>query len=296
MKRRFITAVILTLLIPYIMTLMWTGRIVRINVVERSEGNKTVILDRNGFKSSVDVEEYLVGMIARQISGSYEIETLKAQAIIARTYVYRLLGDDDEIEESMLMIDESEPVETKWVKKLEEAVQSTSGIVICSGDSLIEPLFHKVSAGSTRNSDEMHPYLMSVKCDRDVEAENFLKVITWSYDDFTDKINALKKPVPLKKEQIPDGVQMVARDAAGYVEKIQIGSEIYTGAEVQQALALPSESFVLENYEGRIRAVCRGIGHGYGFSQFSANLRAKEGADAEELLKFYYKNIVLISE
>ena len=53
---------------------------------------------------------------------------------------------------------------------------------------------------------------------------------------------------------MPDTIQIVSRDDAGYVDTVQIGSAGYTGEEVQYALGLASSCFVLEPYEDGIRA------------------------------------------
>ena len=71
---------------------------------------------------------------------------------------------------------------------------------------------------------------------------------------------------------------------------------MYTGEEVQYTLGLMSPGFTLESYEGNIRAVCQGIGHGYGLSQYGAKTKAAEGWKAEDILAYFYKNIVIISE
>ena len=76
---------------------------------------------------------------------------------------------------------------------------------------------------------------------------------------------------------------------------IQIGTHIYSGEEIRQALSLPSPSFTMEEREGKIRIICKGIGHGYGLSQYGADAMAREGKGAEEILKYYYQNIVIIS-
>ncbi|MEG1292944.1 MAG: SpoIID/LytB domain-containing protein, partial [Clostridium sp.] len=65
--KKIIGLCVIALLLPYIITLAWTGR------VEGSEKG---------------TEEYLIGIIAAQIDAGYEKETLKAQAIIARTYLH----------------------------------------------------------------------------------------------------------------------------------------------------------------------------------------------------------------
>ena len=69
-----------------------------------------------------------------------------------------------------------------------------------------------------------------------------------------------------------------------------IGGRTYTGEELQDALGIPSPCFTLEGYEGKIRAVCRGIGHGYGLSQFGARKKAEEGWLAEDILQYFYKD------
>ena len=95
---------------------------------------------------------------------------------------------------------------------------------------------------------------------------------------------------------MPDTIQIVSRDTAGYVDQIQIGNAGFSGEEVQYALGLASSCFVLEPYEDGIRAVVKGIGHGYGLSQATANEKAKEGWKAEDILGYFYKNIAFISE
>ena len=96
-------------------------------------------------------------------------------------------------------------------------------------------------------------------------------------------------------EELPGAIQILETDGAGYVRRVQIGTKAYTGEEVQYALGLVSPCFSFEEYDGGLRAVTKGIGHGYGFSQYGANRRAGEGWTAEELLGYFYKNIVLTS-
>ena len=63
---------------------------------------------------------------------------------------------------------------------------------------------------------------------------------------------------------LPQGIQILRTDGAGYVEEIQIGTGSYTGEEVQYALNLASPSFAVEEYDGGLRVITRGVGHGYG--------------------------------
>lgn len=303
--KRIWTGCLLALLIPYIVTLAWTGTIRgEAEQIELFSGRK-VILD-SGKVRELDVEEYLIGIVGRQIPADYGAEALKAQAVIARTYIYKKMGEEKQIEESQLNMEylEEGQLEKLWgsdkfvtyYKNIREAVEATSGLVIEYEGELIDPLFHRASAGYTRAGDERHPYLQSVESRRDVGAEDYLTVVSWDSGAFADKIRGILGDSQMIPEQVDETMQMIEKDEAGYVAGYQIGSHTYTGDEIQEALELPSSCFVLEEYEGKIRAVCRGIGHGYGLSQYGARVMAQEGKTAEEILNYYYKNIILISE
>ena len=89
------------IMFPYITTLAWTGRV---------EGNETytngkVIIESMKENRAVSTEEYLVHVLAAQIPADFEVETLKAQAIIARTYIYGLSEQRQEIYEEELDMD-----------------------------------------------------------------------------------------------------------------------------------------------------------------------------------------------
>ena len=188
----------------------------------------------------------------------------------------------------------------EYYKKLEDAVKATSGIVMTYEGKCIDPMYCRATAGMTRQGDFTHPYLQTVDCPGDVEAEGYMQMLSFSRESFVSDINSIPAGESgsrtIEASQVPDTIQIVSRDDAGYVDTVQIGSAGYTGEEVQYALGLASSCFVLEPYEDGIRAVVKGIGHGYGLSQATANEKAKEGWKAEDILGYFYKNIAFISE
>lgn len=304
--KKIVTVCLMALLIPYIITLAWTGRIEEKTEIPLITSGKKVILDRKSGETYLDVEEYLPGVVAKQIPADYGGEALRAQAIIARTYIYLKMAGKDEVKESELHMEylEEKQMETMWGSEsfvtyyqlVEEAVRSTAGMVMTYDGKLIEPLFHRASTGTTRVGDESHPYLQAVDSRGDVEAEGYLTMVNWRKEDFASRINQIPDSVPVDAGQLPQSIQIIVRDEGGYVEQIQIGTKVYTGEEIQYALGLPSPAYTLEEYDGGIRAVCQGIGHGYGLSQYGAKGKAMEGWTAEDILVYFYKNIVLISE
>lgn len=297
---------------PYVITLGWTGNVAgkdgylaREHGKEEEGDGRQIILDREQ-ESRMDAEQYLVGVVARQMPADYEPEALKAQAVIARTYIYGQMEGEMQIQESALDMDyfEQAQLERMWgtknfmnfYEKVEQAIGDTRGVVMKYEGEYIDPWFSRCSAGWTRPGDESRPYLASVECAKDLEAEDYLQMKEWTREEFSKKISGIPDKGPVSADQVPETIQIGERDSAGYVTLVQIGNEQYTGDELRYALELNSSYFRLEDYEGNIRAVVKGIGHGYGMSQYDANQKALEGWSYEEILMHFYQNITLVSE
>lgn len=324
-------AVLAAFLIPYIATLAVSGRVHgtdEIGIGGNSDGTsgsgsqaaeRQIYLDReaggsdNSSGHSVPLEEYLIGLTAVQIPDGYPKEAVKAQAILARTALYREMDGADSIEESALDMDYLEPEQIEnrferagmpeYYQTICEAVRESAGQVVIWNGDYIEPLFHAVSAGRTREGDEAHPYLTSVAAKEDEGAGGYLARQDMTREELKKRLeeglNAVGEHpdlANLKADQILEEIQIVKRDSAGYVETVQVGEETYSGDVVRYALDVPSPAFSLEAEGDEVRCITYGRGHGYGLSQYGAGLLAENGSSAEEILKHYYKNIQIVSE
>lgn len=300
--RKLTAALLFAVLFPYVVTMAWTGSVEgRGREAEDWEGRK-VLLDRGGISAYMDLEEYLAGVLAAQIPVSYGEEALKAQAIIARTYICSRMGTDMEIPESALDLDylEGKQLTELWGEaaaenygKLKEAAAATAGLVIMREGELIEPLFHRASAGTTRKGGEGYPYLEPADCPEDLQAEGYLQGITFEKEELAERIGEIPGIGEVDAADLPEALEVIRTDGAGYVEEVRIGTETCTGEAVQYALGLASPCFSLEEMEGKVRAVTRGIGHGYGMSQYGADVRAGEGWKAEDILCYFYKDVTV---
>ncbi len=312
------------LMIPYVATLAWTGRLELAENIEEphrsvfskdgavgtgqnSDGNmRTVIIERNEKQQEIPVEEFLVHVIAAQIPADFEQETLNAQAVLARTYVYGLMDGRKEIREEELDIDalSMEQMIKLWgekeyaanLGKLQTAVKETEGLYILYDGAMIEPLFCYASAGTTRSRGDEFPYLKQTESPWDLLAKDYRSLPVFEWKEFVKRVNEIPGAVEVRETELAhgDGIQIVERDGAGYVKQVQIGQKTYSGEEVQYALGLASSCYSFERLDGKIRVICKGIGHGYGFSQFGANEMAKEGKTYEELLKYYFQNVEIV--
>ena len=83
-----------------------------------------------------------------------------------------------------------------------------------------------------------------------------------------------------------------------YVQGVEVSID-YDGVipEGFEVIELPAARYLMFKGEPfKEEEYCQGVGHGYGLSQYGAKCMAEEGKTAEEILGFFYKNIVLISE
>lgn len=284
------------------------------------------------------LEEYVIGVVLANIPVHYELETLKAQAVISRTYALKNISLCNEKRSTTSLVDTLDPhskgyttnelglpysdpkayltytgtmEHETYLANVTRAVKETKGQVITYKNNLITPLFFSTSAGKTRNSAELWsqkiPYLVSVDSNQDVESSNYLKVSIYTIEatlqmlqtayqnhllDASEYDYQVYRTLPFDANQFFDSVEIMTRDSAGYVLTVSLGGILVTGDSFANALGLNSSYFYFEDYEESVRFICNGLGHGIGFSQYGANVLAKESdATYEELLSYYYANI-----
>lgn len=274
-------------------------------------GSRKILVERGQVKTYMSVEDYLPGVLVCQVpdhidEGEYDQEVWNCQAVIARTYICRLMEGRSEIHEEELDLDylgENRSLRGSsrdWIaQRLEvakRAVEETSGVVMKYEGRYILPLFHEMSAGRTRQGHADFPYIQSVDSSRDVKRSTYLRTMEWTKTEFAAKISQIPDAAPVTSTQLPQEIQTVEKDDAGYLLQMKIGARTYTGDEIRWALGLPSSCFSLEGDGDMIRARVKGSGHGYGLSQAGADSMAREGWGYKEILQYYYKNISLISE
>jgi stage II sporulation protein D len=74
---------------------------------------------------------------------------------------------------------------------------------------------------------------------------------------------------------------------------VSAGGKSFTGREMREKLELNSSQFTWKISGSRIEITTYGYGHGVGMSQWGANGMAKEGKNAETILKYYYQGVEL---
>ena len=254
----------------------------------------------------IPLEEYLVGMMAATIPVEYEMETLKAQAVIMRSFCMSQMvkenGEkiiyDDVIKEYYMQVSQYEELWKENVEnshsKMQLAVNETKGIIAVCGGDIVELPFCRMSNGNTRDITEYiiyketYPYMKTVPCDDDKMAEECIQYIKIPMKEFEEKIRKL-----LPQESKKPGKLTLYRDAKDYVKEIQIEEQRIAGEDFREALGIVSSCYFLEKINNVMEIRTKGIGHGFGFSQYEANRLAKEEKDYRYLLNYFFENIEL---
>lgn len=254
------------------------------------------MMDTDG--ESVDQKEdekELISALAKMVSADEQEEVLKAYAVMIRTY--RARRKTGIVSEGELSYMTQEEMKALWqkdydknYKRLENAVQATAGLVMYSNGELIEPIYHKASAGMTRDAKGIYqmeiPYLKPVASeDGAVEEVSILK------EDLVTTLQGIYPTIVVQPTVLEQQIQIIAKDEGGYIESLQVGNSIIDGESFRKLFKLPSACFTMSYDDTAIKFQVKGIGHGVGLSQEGAVRMAKEGSSYEQILKYYYKDV-----
>ncbi|WP_231701808.1 stage II sporulation protein D [Crassaminicella thermophila] len=262
---------------------------------------------------SEPMTELIKRMVASQIPISFEIEALKAQAIIARTFIIRKMktfgGDGCSKYKDVDLCTEGhctkiitiEELKEKWGEdfkknweKIEKITADTKEKIITINNKPINPRFHSTCGGATENSENVEGnktlYLRKVLCDYCRNSPYYNSSLQLSLEEIEKKLNiGTIKASPFKGPSIEGLIEDIKRDEEGRVVSIKIGGKQLKGTEIMKLLGLSSTRFGWKPIVFQIEM--QGQGDGLGLCQYGANRMALEGKSAEEILKYYFTGV-----
>lgn len=265
----------------------------------------TVCIGEESDRVSMDMEQYLVGVVLAEMPASFEPEALKAQAVAARTYTSKAIqtggkhGDGSLCVEStccQAYMDEetflSRGGTQTDLNKVRKAVWSTAGQVMIYEGALIEATYFSCSGGRTENAVEVwgteYPYLVSVESPGEEEAAYYREEVLFSPEEMALLLNReLTGPVK-------DWFEQVVYTEGGSVSAAVICGKTYTGTQLRSILGLRSAAFSVDILDETICITTKGYGHRVGLSQYGADAMAVKGSGYEEILAHYYPGTEIV--
>lgn len=183
----------------------------------------------------IDVDEYVYGVVGMEMSPSWHIEALKAQAVCARNYALSTLNKHssygfDVCTSTDCQVYSAGKAETESTIR---AGKETEGKYLMYNGSLVNTLFFSCSGGHTANPKYVwggeFPYLQAVK--DPYESPDDASRYNWS---FTYTTNEIKQRLESTGINIGDIVSISAKadEESGYVYELNItgtdGTHTYT--------------------------------------------------------------------
>lgn len=299
-----IIAILLGLAIPWI---LFSGREAAIQedppeetelsvIDERSDANIIRVSMDDGKVHALEMDDYLLGVLAGEMPEGFELEAMKAQAVVARTFSFKNIQSKykhngyDVCTDSGCCQDYYSPDQYEasggCLDKFRQAISETSGEVLLYDNELIEATYFSCSGGRTEDASAVWgmdiPYLRSVESPGEEQANHYMDTIVLDAEDLEGKLETSLQGVP------GSWIGEVTYTAGGGVKTIEIGGVEYSGNDIRKKLGLYSTAFVISVVGERVTVTTKGFGHRVGMSQYGADAMAVQGKDYADILSYYY--------
>lgn len=250
----------------------------------------------------MDLESYIMGVVAGEMRSDWPEEALKAQAILARTFTMKFLTEKNSRYDGADIstdIHEAQAYDADAVNdRVRAAVNDTHGEVMTADGEFTHAWFHAHAGGSTElptkaleyNTDPA--YLAVVDSPDSEKAPEEVK--NWSAHFSFDEIRSACADVGVK---------------IGDIQSFEIGEKGQSGRAVNflvNGKEVSAPSFRISIGASKLKSTLidsisldgsgvsftgRGFGHGVGMSQWGAYAMAERGEDAEEIIEYYYNGV-----
>ena len=249
------------------------------------------------------IEEYLYSVVPSEVPSNWPVDSLKAQAIAARTYlIYHLLNLNKPKKPYDIEATVNFQVYSGMRKenpRTTAAVDSTSNAILIYDNKPIHAFFHSNSGGVTEAAENVWgakmPYLIPVRSKFCKTGNNYFwkQSVPQSYID--------RKLAYLKIGTIKN-VLVLGRTESKRVDLLEVYGEErvvkMTGYEFRQKLGstyIKSLRFGIERNLDGFNIKGMGFGHGVGLSQWGSYGMAKNNYTYLEILTHYYRGVQLAS-
>lgn len=234
----------------------------------------------------VSLEDYLSGVLSKEMRSRFPLEALKAQAVASRTYA---------LQKKLIQLDESAHLGADVLSQvyggfvgdvdgIRQAVELTRGQILTYGMEPIEAYFHASCGGQTESGlDALArplPYLRSVDCPCKKLPQSH-----WSLQLSSGDLSALLGHAARE-------LHIQGRTLSGRARRVGVGSFSVDAVSFRAKVGyqkVKSLSFEVEHASHSGWTLQgRGFGHGAGLCQWGAKVLADQGASYNSILARYY--------
>ena len=324
--KKSICVYVIIIILMFLIPILFTNKKIKQTVFEdktKEEKEEIVIYDYSKYSrinllhkdtnkvENINLDEYIACVLSAEMPVSYDIEALKAQAVVARTYtVYKIITskkhnnadicDDSKCCQAWISKEDrlkkwKENDRIKNWNKILKAVNDTVGKIITYNGKPINAFFHANSGGKTQIpfyvwGGSGYPYLQVVETSGEENYSQYKSEAEFTKKEFENKIKEKYKDFEINYKE-KDSIKIEQRDPSNRVVTVKIGNLKLSGVETRTLLGLKSANFEVEIKDDNIKFNVIGYGHGVGMSQTGADALAKKGKKYDEIIKHFYKDV-----
>jgi stage II sporulation protein D len=239
--------------------------------------------------NELPLEEYIKNVVSAEVGADWDMEALKAQAVISRTYALyqKLLAGNPNYDITSSVLHQV----YKGVNenaRISYAVMHTEGEVLTYNGRLIEAFYHSTSGGLTEAPEEVfgknYPYMKPVA--GSCETSPFW---IWERRIPVEEIEKALKVSGIKEIRI---VSFTSTKRVKTVDVVHSGGTLTVKSnDLRKMLGwsrLPSTNFTLSRDNSTVVFDGKGYGHGVGLCQWSALEMARSGMNYRDILSYFY--------
>lgn len=277
----------------------------------KQEPTISLYVAETGEKKEIKMEDYIKGVVAAEMEPTWPVEALAAQAILARTFTLERIeatgGVPARGTDASTNIEEFQAYNEKRVNdNVRKAVESTRGQVVKYKNKYVKTWFFADGGGVTAASaeeglaytKEPTPYIQSVKDPGFAITTEENK--SWTAKFPLDVVQGSIQKVTGKAPGTINTVQILKKGPSGRAMTIKLGETSISGPALRLALGKEKmRSTLLTGISiegGHLIVSGKGFGHGVGMSQWGAKALASEGKTAQEIIKYFFKDVEITKE
>jgi len=262
---------------------------------EKIEEQTNYIVYLTDKEIGVDLDDYIIGVVAGEMPALFEKEALKAQAVAARSYFLSRNNINITSTTNDQVFLTNEEMRARWkddfdkyYQRIKEAVISTNNEVIKREGNILMTFYFSMSNGFTKDSKAVFNQDLFISTESKWDNENLRNFV---YEKHVTE-SEIKKAFNVDKTPV---INIKKRSKTNHVEEVIVNGKSYTGIQFRKKLGLRSADFHIKKENNGYIITTRGFGHGVGMSQHGANGMAKDGYNYIDILKHYYNDIEIIN-
>jgi len=247
--------------------------------------------------NSINIEDYISGVLYHEVSNHWPMEALKAQAVAARTYALYKMDLSRHSDYDMTNDIYSQVYGGKDSERYRTglAVERTSGLVLSYQGKILPAYFHATCAGMTEDAKELWGVdvvpLRGVPCMFCQDSPHMHWKKNYRLRDIQFALNRHGYKIGLINK-----IEIVERDRSDRIKNLKItdreGDElVIAGKDFRELMGpndLKSNNFEISMQGYYVNFIGKGWGHGVGMCQWGARGMAEQQFTYKQILSYYY--------